>query len=109
MGWKQHRIYTICFYSADVARAREELDGLRRPTRPFNPLTIIQVQQYIVCSLAKSFDKIVVSSPIWEHIGEPMGFQMGSNFFRLFFCGRNALLVAWKEICFHLPFNLSPF
>ena len=31
---------------ADVARAREELDGLRRPTRPFNPLTIIQVKPY---------------------------------------------------------------
>lgn len=29
---------------ADVARAREELDGLRRPSRPFNPLTIIQVK-----------------------------------------------------------------
>ena len=29
---------------ADVARAREELDGLKRPSRPFNPLTIIQVK-----------------------------------------------------------------
>ena len=27
-----------------MARARDELDGLRRPGRPFNPLTIIQVK-----------------------------------------------------------------
>ena len=31
-------------FVADVVRAREELDGLRQPSRPFNPLTIIQVR-----------------------------------------------------------------
>ncbi len=34
----------LLVFISDVARAREELDGLRRPTRPFNPLTIIQVK-----------------------------------------------------------------
>ena len=35
----------LLFLVADVLRAREELDGLRHcKSRPFNPLTIIQVK-----------------------------------------------------------------